>query len=418
MLEDSRPILKRAQSFLTEMFNTFEVNMLLNPAAPHKPRAALLVKTHHEVSPHDLAAMEPDLRAQGVAIRNTDLTAIPMYAAERPDPTMAHIGISRASKVELHLMADGRILICAKSKTGQRQLSIKQDEELAETCAQLFRLPQVVAPPDKLPIIARAYPADATNSTRYVEMPSWISQRLGQVLQDGFRFHVLLTAACTVGSRAVIIEKVVLSIPSDLAKSCQLAVRIHKSAATCICAAHQKPTMEVSHVQVNFQFCGMVPSSTHNRMCIRHVECPPNLADALPVCCLHNFTAKVTCGNYTHPMPIPEDSVERLRILATASVALVDKNAEDVVPVKEMVDAVFSVGEACETPDSTKNIDLDVIAVECFAPVASHHSRRRAFFGMQPPAFRCRARPSHDSCTSVQEASLNVTTRLATGTHR
>jgi hypothetical protein len=62
-------------------------------------------------------------------------------------------------------------------------------------------------------------------------------------------------------------------------------------------------------------------------------------------------------------MDIPDDCVERLRIIAAASIALVDTKKEAVLAIKEAVDSVFGVGEACETPDSASKINRDMIAV-------------------------------------------------------
>jgi hypothetical protein len=316
--------------------------------------------------------MAPELRARGLAIRNTDLTAIPLYVGERVAPTMAHIGISRAYKLEIHMLADGRVLLNATSQKGTKQHSFKPENEIVTCCEALFQLPDSVAPPDKLPIVARAYEqfGDGTGP-RYVEMPSWIGQRLGQVLQDGFRFHVLLSAATRDKSRSVIIEKVLLSTPAGGAKrSCELLVRLHTSAGTCICNAHQKSTAaDRGHIQVSFAFCGKLYASSHNRRCPYHAECAPNFAPELPVACLHNFIARVTCKHigvakhYNFAMDIPDDCVERLRIIAAAAISLVDKNNDEVIPIKDAVDSVFMVGEACETPDSAAKINRDMTAV-------------------------------------------------------
>jgi hypothetical protein len=62
-------------------------------------------------------------------------------------------------------------------------------------------------------------------------------------------------------------------------------------------------------------------------------------------------------------MDVPDDSVARLRIVAAAAVALVDKPDDKAIDVKTEVDAVFSVGEAFETPESTKHIERDLLAV-------------------------------------------------------
>jgi hypothetical protein len=62
-------------------------------------------------------------------------------------------------------------------------------------------------------------------------------------------------------------------------------------------------------------------------------------------------------------MEVLEESVARLRILAAAALAVVDKAKDDAMAIKEVVDTVFSVGEAFETPDSEQNIRRDMIAV-------------------------------------------------------
>jgi hypothetical protein len=372
VLENARSILMDCHSFLEEMFTALEVKSMLDPASTYTPRSALLIKTHREVASHELDAMPPELRAKGLAIRSSDLTAIPLCAAERAPPTMAHIGINRASKVEIHALSDGRLLLNATSQKGTKQYSYKPGKETLAACAALFSLPDTVAPPDKLPIVARTYPPQAEHKgPKYVEMPSWIGQRLGQVLQDGFRFHALLTAATDDKSRSVVIEKVLLCIPtSESKRSCELLVRMHSSSGTCICNAHQKaPAASGGHIQVLFAFCGKLYTSSHNRRCIRHAECAPNFAPELPVACLHNFSARVICKHigvakhYNFTMDIPDDCVERLRIVAAASIALVDKQKEEAIPIKEAVDAVFGVGEASEVPASAGKINRDMLAV-------------------------------------------------------
>lgn len=368
VLEKSRPLLFRARSFLQQVFAVSEVKSLLDPASTRTVRAARLVNTHREVNPIDLDALTAEERASGVAIRNTDLTALPLGVDDLERPTMVHIGISRASNIELHLLADARVLLCAKSQGGSKQLSIDPDAEIIAACEELFRLPDVLAPPDKLPIVSRAYAAEA-GAEQYYEMPSWLCQRLGQVLQDGFRFHVLLTAATDV-SKAVVIEKVLLSIPPSSQKSCELIVRIHASSGNCICAAHQTTNAtEPRFVQVAFAFCGNRFCSAHNLRCIKHAACEPNFAPELPFCCLHNVSAKVACRHlggkeYRFSMDdIPEDSVERVRILAASAMAMVDKKKEEIETIKQAVDNVFAVGEASEDTNSVNNINRDLLAV-------------------------------------------------------
>ena len=372
VLEQARFILMECRSFLESMFAAWEVKSMLDPTSTYTPRSALLVKTHREVAPADLDTMTPELRARGLAIRNTDLTAIPLYAGERVAPTMIYIGINRMSKLELHKLADGRILLNATSQKGTKQHSFKMENEMLACCEALFQLPDSPAPPDKLPIVARVYENFGVGTgTLYVEMPSWIAQRLGQLLQDDFRFHVLLTAATQDKPRSVIIEKVLLCMPTNGSKrGCELLVRMHTSSGTCICKAHQKSTAaDRGHIQVSFNFCGRTYASSQSHRCPYHTECAPNFVPELPVACLHNFTARVTCKHvdavkhYNFPMDIPDDCVERLRIIATASIYLVDKNTDEVPHIKNAVDSVFRVGEACETAHSAVKIKRDIIAV-------------------------------------------------------
>ena len=369
VLRNARTILERARDFLQEMFTEVEVKRLLCPAVSHPPTSALLLKTHCELPPHDLDGLSPDIRANSMAIRGTDLTAIPIDPAELQPPTMAHFGINRSSKVELHLLSDGRVLLSATSPKGRRQHSIQCDQKLDEACARLFRVPDVLPPPDTIPVIARSYPCADLGGAKYVEMPSWLSQRVGEVLQDGFRFHVLLTAAAPRGSHAIVIEKVVLCTPADSKRGCELVVRIHKSSGACICAAHQKQTSVDSHVQVSFSFCGKKFAAAQNARCVRHAECNPNFEDEIPLCCLHNFGCKVTCRHagdmnpYNFSMDIPDCSVASLRILSAASVALIDSDKDEALRIKETVDKVFVVGEAFETPTSEKEIARDLLAV-------------------------------------------------------
>lgn len=369
-LHYSRPILLYARGFLQQMFTAVEMESVLDPSSTYKTSSAALVKTHREVAPPELDAMPIELREKCLAIRGTDRIAIPLDSTDMEAPTMVHIGINRASKIEMHLLSDGSVLVGATSQKGQKQHTIRPDHQLVEACSQLFRVPDAVAPPDTIPIVARSYPSQGSRVPHHVEMPSWFSQRVGQVLQDGFRLHALLTAATAHGSRALVIEKVLLSIPSDLKSGCRLVVRLHKTCGTCICAAHQMPTSTDSYIEVSFAFCGKLYSYRNNKRCVRHAQCASNFADDIPICCLHNFSTTLTCRHsgiarpYHLSMDVPEDSVARLRILAAAAVALVDKTDCDALKTKEAVDTVFSVGEAFETPYSAKKIETDFIAVQ------------------------------------------------------
>ena len=388
VLRDARPIITRARRFLEAMFSEREVEIMLDPAfasdAAKICKSYLMVRTHREVLPTELDVMPPDVRETAIAIRNTDRTAIPHSLAEIASPTMAQISTSKTSKIEIHLLPDdeGVMISAISQKKGQKQHTIFSNEgELRAECAQLFRVPEAIAPPDKIPIISRPYNFSESNAMRHIEMPSWMAQRVGQVLQDGFRLHALLTAAATADvCRAVIIDKAFLSTPlASSSRGCELVARLHKTSATCICVAHQHkpPAASDSFVQTKFAFCGKQYSCRQNRRCVRHVQCASNFVDELPVCCLHNLEAMVTCRHtgtggtggtggrepYNLRMDIPTDSVERLRILSAASVALLDNNKHEALQIKNAVDAVFTVVESCETPNSEANIFRDFDAV-------------------------------------------------------
>lgn len=369
-MEHARHFLIKAHSFLSSILTQQEVKCMLDPASDYTPRSALLVRTHREVTQMELDVMSPEQRAQGIAIRSTSLTAIPLYVGERVAATTAHIGINRASKVELHLLQDERVLLQVTTKSGQHQHTLTTDADDKREAKALFTLPETIAPPDVLPIIARAYPPPSDpKATKHVEMPSWITQRVGQVLQDGFRFHALLSAATNDASRSVVLDKVLLCIPHE--GCCQLVARMHETAGRCICSTHgRRPTDEPHYVQVAFSFCGKLFGNSNNRRCFVHHECRPNYAPELPVVCLHRFDCRVLCKHkgtdrgLSFSMETPEDSVERMRILAAAAMSLVTAKPDEVCEIKEKVDAVFRVGEGNgEATDCAKNINRDVIAV-------------------------------------------------------
>ena len=370
VLEHARHFLIKAQAFLSSELNQQEMKSMLDPSSDQRARSALLVRTHREVPQAELEVMSPERRAQGIAIRGSSLTAIPLYAGERVAARMAHIGISRASKVEIHHLQDERILVSVTTKNGQKQQTITPDAEDKKAAKALFVLPEAIAPPDPLPIVARAYPVSPDpKASKHIELPSWVVQRVGQVLQDGFRFHALLSAAATDASRAVVLDKVLLSIPQE--GPCQLVARLHETAGRCICCTHgRRPTDEPHYIQISFSFCGKRFGNEHNRRCFVHHECRPNFAPELPICCLHKFECRVRCKHrgtdrgLSFSMEIPEDSVERMRILAAAAMSLVTAKQDEVGEIKDKVDAVFRVGEGSgEVPDSSKNINRDVIAV-------------------------------------------------------
>jgi len=386
LLKNARTILVHCRDMLESVLTSSELKSVMDTdhANTPLPTSALLVQTHRDVSFQELDTMPFGRRQTCLSIRGTDLNAIPLYVAERRAPTMAHIRINKTATIELHMLSDGRLLVNTTSQklTKQHIIILNDDDELKTTCHRLFQLPDHVAPPDEIPVVAKIYNTNLANNNnntdiQYVELPSWLSQRVGQVLQDGFRLHVLLTAATTTANttRAVVIDKAVLNLPTQRNRGCQLVVRLHKTSGVCICSAHQNPASPGtddadSRVQIVFSFCGHAYPSAHNRRCMRHPECESNHAPELPVCCLHNFYAKTTCHHaglnrpYTVPMEIPVDSVERIRIIAAAAVALVHKNKKEALSIKQAVDAVFNVGEACEKPDSATNINKDLLALQ------------------------------------------------------
>lgn len=375
VIKNARPLLMLARPFLDQCFDQREVDAALNPNSGFTPRSAVLTPTFRRVSVVEVDAIDPEVRAAGIAIRNSSDTAFAIAAADRVAPTLATISWSRSSKLDMERIGPLDVRLSAISSRGRFSHTLKLDASHAETIATLFSIPEAIDPGDRLPITARCYPAMKGDANEYCEMPSWLSQRVGQILQDGLRLHVLLTAAAPDEvSKPVVLEKVVLVTPPS--GECQLVARLHKSAAFCICCAHHRlvkaPPLE--RVEFVLSFCGRQYPNADNKRCAVHFMQEPSFCSELPTVCLHRMNAKVKCmhakGDFgmASEVDLPECTEPAFRVLAAAAVSLrnhakAGSEAHKIEHIRKAVDTVFDEFETCEQRNSQAWVQKDLQAV-------------------------------------------------------
>ena len=375
VIRNARPLLALARPFLNQCFDQREVEAALNPNISFTPQSAVLTPSFTRMSVSAVDAMDPEARADGIAIRNSSDIAFPFAAADRVPPTLATISWSRSSKLDLEHVDAHTVRLSAISSRGRFSHTLKLDASHAETIATLFSIPEATDPADNLPITARCYPEIKGDSNEYCEMPSWLSQRVGEILQDGLRLHVLLTAAAPDEvSKPVVLEKVVLVTPPSGER--RLVARLHKSAATCICCAHHRPVKAPPLERVEFvlSFCGRCYPNEHNKRCSVHFLQEASFCSEIPTVCLHRMTAKLKCAHVkgdfglNAEIDLPECTEPAFRVLAAAAVMLRNYSKANSEPakvetVKKAVDAVFDEFEACEQRNSLGWLNKDLAAV-------------------------------------------------------
>lgn len=374
MLRDAHALLHKVAPFLESVFTPSEMTLLMHPTRSDHPRSAVIVDTHAEICSDDVDSIDEECRQSSIAIRGSDAVASALDLATARPPNAAVISISQVSKLELYFeRGQHRLLLHSITQNGRNQHTYMLDESDVAHTNTLFTTPATLAPPDAIPVVAlpcKRQRDDVVRPDSY-ELPAWMSQRVGQLLQDGFRLHTVLSAATPAASRPVVLENAVLTL--DEKRGCRIDARVHKSSATCICSVYQTPPTEPpTYVTVSFSFCGRRYGSSCNGRCPAHAECVPNFHSAFPSTCLHRMRTHLCCKHVGRSccglrleLDIPEESVEALRTLAAASVHLANTTEDaEALRVKTIIDDVLSDSDARHEPHSIKQINRDIRAVK------------------------------------------------------
>ena len=227
----------------------------------------------------------------------------------------------------------------------------------------------------------------ATGESARWYMPDELAELVASILQDHFRLHVLLNAACdpSVTCRPVALQTPTLSfvkmnanMPGRDVNRAELCTFLHPSSGGCICKAHDLSVDQSARphagVRVVISVCGCALCPRTGLCPIHPVVTPPTTDEFIGQFCMINPKVKVICTHLNSnvqsrdtlhtELDIPGHVLSVLLSTMATALAIAQKPLDKPSTVKLLYQSLEEADEALKQMRPPKSVKNDMLALD------------------------------------------------------